>query len=53
MEPFRPSGPDGEVMQYYEVPADVLEDVEALRTWAARAVAAAAAVRRRRKAPRS
>jgi DNA transformation protein len=53
MEPFRPAGPGGEVMQYYEVPADVLEDVEALRTWASRAVAAAAAARRRRKASRS
>jgi DNA transformation protein len=53
MGPFRPAGPDGEVMQYYEVPADVLEDVEVLRTWAARAVAAAASARRRRNAPRS
>jgi DNA transformation protein len=51
MGPFRPAGPDGEVMQYYEVPVDVLEDVEALRPWATRAVAAAA--RRRRSAPRS
>ena len=24
--PFRPYGPDGEVMQYYDVPAAVLED---------------------------
>ena len=53
MGPFRPGGPNGEIMQYYEVPADVLEDAEALRTWAARALAAAAAVRRRRRAPRS
>jgi DNA transformation protein and related proteins len=53
MGPFRPAGPDGEVMQYYEVPPDVLEDVEALRPWAAQAVAVAAAARRRRSAPRS
>lgn len=34
MEPFRPGG---EVMQYYEVPADVLEDTDRLRDWALRA----------------
>src|SRR5207249_11807606 len=33
MSPFRPFGEDGEVMQYYQVPADLLEDVEALRPW--------------------
>jgi TfoX/Sxy family transcriptional regulator of competence genes len=48
MGPFRPAGPDGEVMQYYEVPADVLEDVEALRSWAGGALAAAVAARRGR-----
>lgn len=37
MGPFRP-GEAGEVMQYYEVPAEVLEDVEALAPWAAEAV---------------
>ena len=44
--PFRPYGPDGEVMQYYEVPADVLEDAGALRTWAEKAIAVARAKRR-------
>jgi DNA transformation protein len=39
--PFRPYGEDGEVMQYYEVPADVLEDPEALRAWAEAAIAVA------------
>ena len=34
MEPFRPYGPAGEVMQYYSVPAEVLEDAEALENWA-------------------
>lgn len=38
MGPFRPGGETGEVMQYYEVPADVLEDAEALAPWAAEAV---------------
>jgi DNA transformation protein len=39
MEPFRPPG---EVSKnYYQLPADVLEDREALRMWAEKAVAAA------------
>jgi DNA transformation protein len=37
MGPFRPYGEGGEVMQYYEVPADVLEDRDQLRAWAWRA----------------
>jgi DNA transformation protein len=49
MGPFRPYGEDGEVMQYYEVPADLLEDPEQLRTWAEKAVAVARAKRSRRK----
>jgi DNA transformation protein len=48
MEPFRPYGEGGEVMGYYEVPADVLEDPEALGVW----VAAALAVARRAKGRR-
>ncbi len=42
MGPFRPYGYEGEVMQYYEVPDDLLEDVEALRPWAEKALAVAA-----------
>ncbi len=49
MTPFRPFGEDGEVMQYYQVPADLLEDVEALRPWAERAIAAAERKRGRRR----
>lgn len=45
MAPFRPYGDDGEVMQYYEVPADALEDPEELGAW----VEAALAVARRAK----
>jgi DNA transformation protein len=48
MEPFRPAGEKGEVMQYYEVPADVLEDVELLAPWVEDAVGVAARARRRR-----
>ena len=49
MEPFRPGGEGGEVMQYYEVPADVLEDVDQLATWVAAAVAVAARARKKRR----
>ena len=38
MGPFRPSGMAGEVMQYYQLPETLLEDVEALRPWAERAL---------------
>ena len=48
LAPFRPYGEAGEVMQYYEVPADVLEDPEELGGW----VAAAIAVARRAKGSR-
>jgi len=41
MEPFRPYGEDGETMGYYEVPADLLDDPEALRSWAEKAIAVA------------
>ena len=49
MGPFRPYGEGGEVMRYYEVPAEVLEDPESLRAW----VEAAIAVARRAKRGRS
>jgi DNA transformation protein len=48
MTPFRPYGEDGEVMGYYEVPADVLEDPQELGAW----VEAAVAVARRAKGAR-
>ena len=41
MGPFRPYGEGGEAMQYYQVPAELLEDAEALRPWAEGAIAAA------------
>jgi DNA transformation protein len=41
MRPFRPFGEGGEVMQYWEVPADVLEDPDALRRWGEDAVGVA------------
>ena len=39
--PFRPFGEGGEVMQYYELSADLFEDVEELRNWAAKSIAVA------------
>ena len=42
MRPFQPYGEAGEGMQYYQVPADLLEDLEALRPWAEKAIAVAA-----------
>ena len=50
--PFQPYGEGSSSMGYYEVPVDVLEDVDRLRTWAHGAVAAAArkaSARRRKK----
>jgi DNA transformation protein len=41
MGPFRPYGEDGEVMQYYQVPDDLLEDAEALGPWAMKAISVA------------
>jgi DNA transformation protein and related proteins len=48
MGPFRPSGDSGEVMQYYEVPADVLEDVDELASWVEASVAVARKAKRGR-----
>jgi TfoX/Sxy family transcriptional regulator of competence genes len=41
MKPFSPYGPEGETMHYFEVPIGVLEDVDALQSWVADAVAVA------------
>ena len=49
MGPFSPFGDDQHVMQYYELPADLLEDADALRPWVAGALDAARAARRRKK----
>ncbi len=48
MKPFRPFGDDGGTMQYYQVPEDLLEDPEALRPWAEKAVDIARDKRRRK-----
>ncbi len=41
MGPFRPYGETGEIMQYYQVAEDLVEDPEALRPWAQKAIAVA------------
>lgn len=41
MGPFLPFGEGGEVMQYYELPADVLEEPDRLRPWVEKAIAVA------------
>ncbi len=50
MEPFRPFGED-HAMGYYEVPADVLEDVAQLDLWMRKAIDVAARAKRRKSAP--
>ena len=42
MGPFLPFGDPEKPMQYYELPAEVLEDPEALARWMAKAIAVAA-----------
>jgi len=39
--PFQPYGEESGSMSYFEVPVDVLEDVDRLRVWARNSVAAA------------
>jgi DNA transformation protein and related proteins len=41
MKPFQPYGEGGEVMKYYQVPADLLDDPDALRPWAEKSIAVA------------
>jgi DNA transformation protein len=40
LKPFRPFEDKAGVMQYYEAPAEMFEDPEALRQWAGGAIAA-------------
>jgi len=48
MGPFRPFGDEGGTMKYYQLPEDLLEDPEALRPWAKKAVAIARQKKARR-----
>ena len=49
MGPFRQYEDAGEVMQYYEVPEDVLEDPAVLGEWVKAAITVARNARRGRK----
>lgn len=48
MKPFQPLGTD-RVMPYYEVPADVLENVDELRSWMEKAIQVSQDCRRPKK----
>ena len=48
MEPFRPYD-DDRAMKYYEVPIEVLEDVDALQEWAEKAIDVARRARKRKR----
>jgi len=49
MKAFQPYGEGSETMQYYQVPADLLDDPEALRPWAEKSIAVAAKKKEKRK----
>lgn len=51
MRPFLPYGDEREVMQYYEVPTDLLDDPDGLGPWAERSIAVAATKVKKRKRP--
>lgn len=48
LKPFQPFGEGGEVMQYYQVAEDLLEDLDQFRVWVDKAIAVARAKRARR-----
>ncbi len=50
MKPFAPFGEGGEVMQYYRLPEDLLDDTDELKPWVERAIDVA--VRKKAKKPR-
>ena len=52
MGPFRPFGDDGGTMQYYQLPEDVLEDPDALRDWAEKALTVARRKKPTKRTPR-
>jgi DNA transformation protein len=52
MPPFQPFGDGTQVMQYYAVSADLLEDADALDPWVARALAAAGRKRQPKPKPK-
>ncbi len=53
MGPFMPFGEGGEVMQYYELPAEVLEEPARLKPWAEKAIDVARRARAKKSAPKA
>src|ERR1035437_8745198 len=51
MGPFRPFGEGGEVMQYYQLPEELLEDPDELKPWLEKAIQVAARKKKRKKKP--
>lgn len=49
--PFMPFGEGGEVMQYYEIAEETLEDIDQLREWAEKAIDVARSRRKPAKTP--
>jgi len=49
MPPFMPFGEEGEVMQYYQLPAELLEGSEELGAWVAKAIEVARRAKRPKK----
>lgn len=49
MGPFRPFGEGGEVMQYYELPAELLEGGEQLGPWVSKSIEAARRAKRKKR----
>ncbi|HEX6038224.1 TfoX/Sxy family protein [Longimicrobium sp.] len=47
--PFRPFGEDKQGMQYYELPADYLEDADRLRPWVEKSIDVARRARKGKK----
>ena len=48
MGPFHPGGGGGEVMQYYQLPGDILEDLDNLAPWTEAAIAVARRTRKKK-----
>jgi|ERR1035437_1594403 DNA transformation protein len=49
MGPFRPFGEGGEVMQYYQLPEELLEDPDELKPWLEKAIGVAERKKKRKK----
>jgi len=48
MGPFMPTDDPSQVMQYYEIPAELLEDPDALQPWVEKAIGVARRKRKRK-----